>query len=108
MSSPLERPVSTLAPVCSKSLPPLCLWHAPLPTCTTTPFHARQPPPSREPAPIICVSATNTSISQTPPLPSRVPQRNIERHRKYEERRAIQRLAFCTFTGVLLAFVFAL
>ena len=39
----------------------------PLP-CKTTPFHARQPPPSREPAPIICVSATNTSISQTPPL----------------------------------------
>jgi hypothetical protein len=79
---------------------------------TTTPFHARQPPPSREPAPIICVSATNTSISQTPPLPSRVPQREIKReivrNRKHEELMAMQRLAFWTFTGVLLSFVFAL
>jgi len=58
------------------------------------------------------VSATNTSISQTPPLPSRVPQREIKReivrNRKHEELMAMQRLAFWTFTGVLLSFVFAL
>tara|TARA_B100000768_G_scaffold103009_1_gene95799 strand:+ start:467 stop:637 length:171 start_codon:yes stop_codon:yes gene_type:complete len=55
------------------------------------------------------VSATNTSISQTPPLPSRVPQREIigekERNRKHEELMAMQRLAFWTFMGVLLSFV---
>ena len=76
---------------------------------TTTPAHARQPPPSREPAPIICVSATNTSISQTPPLPSRVPQREIieerERNRNLARKYALDRLAFYTFMGVLLSLV---